>query len=133
MNRQSGYRHVRSIRRFKQRWPIRGSVTPSAQPDWRTFETQLQEMETAVQGLRQRFDAVQAALQEKQQLEAQVRSPQTDAATLKQLQQRLDELELELESTLFSWRSLLEPFWQAVRFGGLGILLGWLLRGFVSR
>lgn len=136
MNRQSGYRSVRShaARRFHQRWTTRGSVTPSsAQPDWRIFETQLREIETAVQVLRQRFEGVQTALQEKQQLEDQLRSPQTDTATLKQLKQRLEELELELESALFDWRSLLEPFWQAVRFGGLGILIGWLLRGFANR
>jgi len=49
-------------------------------------------------------------------------------AELKQIQEQLEIIELNLESSLFSWRSLKEPFWQAVRFGGLGIIIGWLLK-----
>lgn len=49
-------------------------------------------------------------------------------AELKQIQQQLEALEVALESQLFSWSGLKEVFWQAVRFGGLGIVVGWLLR-----
>ena len=37
---------------------------------------------------------------------------------------RLEELDLLLESRLLN---LWEPFWQAVRFGGLGVAIGWFL------
>ncbi|MDY6780947.1 MAG: hypothetical protein SW833_00020 [Cyanobacteriota bacterium] len=47
---------------------------------------------------------------------------------LQHLQQELDTLELNLESRLFSWRSFSQPFWQAIRFGGLGVVIGWLLK-----
>ncbi|HHP7229723.1 MAG TPA: hypothetical protein ACFCUY_02560 [Xenococcaceae cyanobacterium] len=42
---------------------------------------------------------------------------------LKQLLQELETLEIDLESAL-----LPDLFWQAVRFGGLGIVIGWLLK-----
>jgi hypothetical protein len=51
---------------------------------------------------------------------------------LKQIKTRLEETELALESQLFSWGGLREVFWQAVRFGGLGIVVGWLLRGWAG-
>jgi ATP-dependent Lon protease len=54
-------------------------------------------------------------------------------AELKQIQEQLEAIELNLESQLFTWRSLKEPFWQAVRFGGLGIVVGWILRWLVAR
>ena len=42
---------------------------------------------------------------------------------LRDLEQQLSELEINLESVL-----LPDLFWQAVRFGGLGIAIGWLLK-----
>jgi len=41
-------------------------------------------------------------------------------------------LETNLESQLFSWTSLKRPFWQIIRFGGLGVVIGWLLRSCVG-
>ncbi|AFY38815.1 hypothetical protein Lepto7376_2541 [[Leptolyngbya] sp. PCC 7376] len=38
---------------------------------------------------------------------------------------RIQDLELKLESKLLKWQ---EPFWQIVRFTGIGILIGWILR-----
>jgi len=49
-------------------------------------------------------------------------------AELQRLQQEIDALDLNLESRLFRWRSFQQPFWQAVRFGGLGVAIGWLLK-----
>ncbi len=49
---------------------------------------------------------------------------------LKQLEAELESIELNLESHLFTWSSLKEPFWQAIRFGGVGVILGWLLKAF---
>ena len=46
---------------------------------------------------------------------------------LKHLIQELEELEINLESVL-----LPDLFWQAVRFGGLGIVIGWLLKSWAG-
>ncbi|NJK76462.1 MAG: DUF2203 domain-containing protein [Microcoleus sp. SU_5_6] len=51
---------------------------------------------------------------------------------LREIEQELETIELNLESSLFSWGSLKQPFWQAVRFGGLGILIGWILKSYVG-
>ncbi len=48
-------------------------------------------------------------------------------AELAQLEEAVDRFELDLASRLFSWHHLQEPFWQAVRYGGLGLVGGWLL------
>ncbi|KGF73246.1 hypothetical protein DO97_01045 [Neosynechococcus sphagnicola sy1] len=102
-----------------------------------TFEQALGEVEQELQALKERYTQVQQA--ELQQAELQLRlqaitqeqqaedRPQLKVE-LKQIQQQLEVLELDLESRLFNWRSLREPFWQAVRFGGLGVTLGWLLK-----
>ena len=42
---------------------------------------------------------------------------------LRDIEQQLSELEINLESVL-----LPDLFWQAVRFGGFGIAIGWLLK-----
>ncbi|ASC73456.1 hypothetical protein XM38_044230 [Halomicronema hongdechloris C2206] len=47
-------------------------------------------------------------------------------------QQRLAAIEADLASQLWSWRQLQEPFWQAVRFGGLGLIVGWVLRSWAG-
>ncbi len=50
---------------------------------------------------------------------------------LKQLQEisdRLEQIEGEMESRLISWSSFREPFWQIVRFVGIGIIIGVILR-----
>ena len=51
---------------------------------------------------------------------------------LREIEQELETIELNLESSLFSWGSMKQPFWQAVRFGGLGILIGWILKSYVG-
>ena len=54
---------------------------------------------------------------------------------LKQLQEisdRLEQIEGDLESRLLSWSSFREPFWQIVRFGGIGIIIGVILRSCVN-
>ena len=51
---------------------------------------------------------------------------------LREIEKELETIELNLESRLFSWASIIEPFWQAVRFGGLGILIGWILKSYAG-
>jgi hypothetical protein len=50
---------------------------------------------------------------------------------LKQLQElgeQLEQIEADLESRLLSWSSFRETFWQIVRFVGIGIIIGVVLR-----
>lgn len=55
---------------------------------------------------------------------------QHSAQEVIRLQEAADNFEMELASRVVSWQHLQEPFWQAVRFGGLGLLLGWVLAWF---
>ncbi|BAQ64852.1 hypothetical protein [Geminocystis sp. NIES-3709] len=48
------------------------------------------------------------------------------------LEQELTQIEIRLESELFKWSSLNEPFWQIVRFVGIGIIIGWFLKTYSS-
>ena len=52
---------------------------------------------------------------------------QLDAVT-----EQLEQIEADLESRLLSWSSFREPFWQIVRFVGIGIIIGVILRGCAS-
>jgi chromosome segregation ATPase len=47
---------------------------------------------------------------------------------IQELSDRLEEIEADLESRLLSWSSFREPFWQIVRFVGIGIIVGVILK-----
>lgn len=105
------------------------------------LDAELRQIEQSVQELRDRHTQVTTALQAQQTLKVQqarlqheLRQHRTETLKqeLAQVKSRMEELELTLESQLFSWGSLSEPFWQAVRFGGLGLLIGWFLRAAVG-
>ncbi len=51
---------------------------------------------------------------------------------LKTLQDQIAELDLALESRLFAESGFNEVFWQAVRFGGIGVVIGWLLERWIG-
>ncbi|MDX2254839.1 MAG: hypothetical protein NW214_04930 [Pseudanabaenaceae cyanobacterium bins.39] len=59
---------------------------------------------------------------------SQVSDQQTYKQELQVISDRLEQIESELESRLISGSSLRETFWQIVRFGGLGIVIGLILR-----
>lgn len=85
------------------------------------------EQNQALQGqLRQRAAELTQELRRTPSYERSRRQPLRDE--LRHIQEQLDTIELNLESQLFSFSSLKEPFWQAVRFGGLGIVIGWILK-----
>ncbi|MEM6436512.1 MAG: hypothetical protein AAF773_22085 [Cyanobacteria bacterium P01_D01_bin.115] len=106
-----------------------GAFSPSSSDqDWQTFDADLTQLETSVAVLRQRFEQQRALLQQQRQIEQQLQMPGLSAQEIGNLQHRLEALELQLESQLFDWQALQEPFWQAVRFGGIGIVLGWILK-----
>lgn len=129
----------RRLRRWRQqqrrdRWHTKGGFAPSSpESDWHGFDAALTQLETSVQVLRQRFERVRELEAQQAQIERQMQVSGLSPEALKQLQQRLHDLEMQLESHLFDWRSLREPFWQAVRFGGLGLIIGWILHAIASR
>ena len=101
----------------------------------------LREAEETLLRLKARHAQIQLDQQRQQELQHRLedtrqglRRDRTPAlkAELKEIQQQLDEIEVALESQLFSWGGLKEIFWQAVRFGGLGVLIGWMLRSWAG-
>ena len=116
-------------------------------PDQLSFEQLLQEVEQSLLALKDRYAQVQTDQQRQQELQQRQRDLQRQTkgsgrrnsdrpssrqaelrAELKKVQQQLEELEVALESQLFSWGGLKEVFWQGVRFGGIGMILGWVLK-----
>lgn len=128
------------------------SGSESSQPDTGAdeFEQALSELERSLQSLKARYAQVQQDLQRQTQLQQRLKQVQREGngtslpqmqGELRQIKEQLKELEAELESRLLSdsdlmtlfwqgWRRGLmgEPFWQVVRFGGLGVVLGWILK-----
>ena len=105
------------------------------------FERMLYDVERSLVDLKERYAQVRLDLQRQAELQQHLkqvkkelngkRSPRLKAE-LKQIQEQLEALEVNLESQLFSWKSIKEPFWQAVRFGGLGVIVGWILKWLVA-
>ncbi|HEY9597737.1 MAG TPA: DUF2203 domain-containing protein [Cyanophyceae cyanobacterium] len=101
------------------------------------FEQAFADLEQSLQGLKERYEQVQRDRTSRDELQQrrddirrelrQTNNRQALRAQLKQIQEQLETIELNLESRLF-WGNLKEPFWQAVRFGGLGIVIGWVLK-----
>jgi ATP-dependent Lon protease len=102
----------------------------------------LEEAERSLIALKQRYAQVQhdwqqqAELQQRlKQVKKQLRKPQVPIALkveLRQIKEQLEAIEINLESQLFTWSSLKEPFWQAVRFGGLGVVVGWIIKSYAG-
>ena len=103
----------------------RGSVGGPPE-DARSLAELMQQLEGLEARLYQLKTGISNLLQ-LQQIEAA--TPREDAQRSTQdvahLQEAADAFELELASRVVSWQHLQEPFWQAVRFGGLGLLAGW--------
>ncbi len=101
--------------------------------DVEEFERSLADVEQALIDLKQRYTQVQqdlgrqSELRRLEQIKQESRLPQLKTE-LRQIREQLEAIEINLESRLFSWGSLREPFWQAVRFGGLGVVVGWILK-----
>lgn len=105
------------------------------------FIQALEAVERSLVALKERYTQIQVDRQRQAELRhrredvrASVRQnplPQLKKE-LREIEQELETIELNLESSLFSWGSMKQPFWQAVRFGGLGILIGWILKSYVG-
>ena len=108
------------------------SLDSSVDPGVDSIATDIISIETELAALKARYAQVQAdeALQitlQAQHSELSNVHPVTPdtQAELKALTTQLDEIEMRLESRLLSWLGIRQYFWQIVRFGGAGLLLGW--------
>ncbi|BAZ66620.1 MAG: hypothetical protein KME28_22205 [Pelatocladus maniniholoensis HA4357-MV3] len=115
--------------------PQKPSEPPQEDNQKLDFEQELLEVERSLVGLKERHQQVLRDRRQQKQLQyklyklSQDKKPTPEIeAELRQIQQQLEVLEVCLESQLFSWRSFREPFWQAIRFGGLGVIIGWILK-----
>jgi hypothetical protein len=99
------------------------------------FDREIAELEQRISTLKHRQTDTLLAAQEQIVLVRQrneLKQKGTNRPEVKQelqmIRSRLDELDLALESRLLNeWELMWEPFWQAVRFGGLGIAIGWFI------
>ncbi len=91
-----------------------------------SFESSLKETADEFLLLRDRFFAVRRAKAKYEQATS-ADLANLPAEELAQMQDRIEALKVTLESQLLSWREIQEPFWQIVRFGGLGLVAGWFL------
>ncbi|MFM7363373.1 MAG: hypothetical protein ACKO11_02475 [Cuspidothrix sp.] len=103
------------------------------------FEQELEELETSLRFLKDRYAQVQKDQQQKAQWQQELKNLKQNRnqspgmkTELTRLQKQLETIEINLESRLFSWTCLKRPFWQAVRFGGLGVIIGWLLKSWLG-
>lgn len=122
--------------------PPQDSDMPDVQKeDVEGVERSLADVEQLLVNLKERY--VQVQYDQQRQVELQQRLKQVNKelrhkkriqlkVELQQIKEQLEAIEVNLESQLFSWGSLKEPFWQAVRFGGLGIIVGWILKSWAG-
>lgn len=104
------------------------------------FEETLEETQQSLNALKERYFQVKEALETKEELQqlqvklTQEKNPKEHPlkTQLHQIQQQIDQIELTLESRLFQWNQLAEPFWLIVRFLGLGIVIGLILAHFLN-
>lgn len=91
-----------------------------------SFEKDLKQTADDFLMLRDRFFAIRRAKATYEKLATSDLS-NLPSEELARLQERIEALKVTLESHLLSWRQIQEPFWQVVRFVGLGIAIGWFL------
>ena len=99
------------------------------------FDREIALLEQTLSALKQRQVEIEVAQQEQIVLERQRNELKHKGSQrlgvqqeLAQIRSRLEQLDLTLESRLLNeWKLMWEPFWQAVRFGGLGIAIGWFI------
>ncbi|NJN60186.1 MAG: DUF2203 domain-containing protein [Coleofasciculaceae cyanobacterium RL_1_1] len=105
----------------------------------REFVKEFEAIAESLAALDARYRQIQRDRQQRDQLHAELqaithvnrrsesRSGSGDRDQLAQIRDQLEQLELNLESSLFSWSGLREPVWFGLRYGSLGFILGWLL------
>lgn len=118
---------MKLLRRSRQRTPH----LPSDE-ELNAFEGALKETADEFLKLRDRFFAIRRAKAKYEQATSGDLA-ELPAEELAQLQDRIEALKVTLESHLLSWREVQEPFWQMVRFGGLGLVVGWFLHAWIAK
>lgn len=100
------------------------------------IETQIINLEASLEKVKQRYQQIKIdsakrdeLIIEKKAVEEELANNHQDSlkSELNYIKNELAEIEVRLESDLFKWSNLSEPFWQAVRFLGIGIVIGWIL------
>ncbi|WP_072619833.1 hypothetical protein [Spirulina major] len=100
------------------------------------FEQAIAAADAALRELKERFAQVlqdQNTLTELQSDRQRIKTEKPPAwkTELAHIEAQIETIALNLESRLIQWQSFKEPFWQTVRFGGLGFILGWLLHSWL--
>lgn len=118
------------------------SIQPNSQPeDLGEFSLMLADVERSLVALKQRYTQVQQDLKRQAELQQRLKQVKPELrrnhvselkSELQQIKEQLETIEINLESQMFSWGSLREPFWQAIRFGGLGVVVGWILKSYAG-
>lgn len=124
------------------------SQSESNQPEseYGEFEAALYDTERSLRELQERYQQIRQAQQRQAEIQQSLQkipfqeklpSPRLEKQ-LQSLQDELQELSIILESRLLSDEEnqglmfaqvlFIEIFWQIVRFGGIGVILGWLLK-----
>lgn len=107
------------------------------------FSEALEEAEITLKQIRDRYQEIKTAQLEKSQLEQTLSHLQRDInqktqveqsittleAEVAQVQAQIQSLSITLESQLWKWQ---EPFWQFIRFFGLGFAFAFLLQKLAS-
>ena len=105
------------------------------------FSLMLADVERSLVALKQRYTQVQQDLKRQAELQQRLKQVKPELrrnhvselkSELQQIKEQLETIEINLESQMFSWGSLREPFWQAIRFGGLGVVVGWILKSYAG-
>ena len=121
---------------YQSAHPQRGAIDPESASN---PEATMAELAHQAHDLETRIQHLKAGIHNLGQLEqAQTHpAPPEDRAIaqaeLAQLQKAVDDFEVALASRVLGWQLFQEPFWQAVRYGGLGLVLGWLLHWLLQR
>lgn len=103
-----------------------GSIGDTPEPSPRSLAELMHQLERLEARLHQLKAGVANLIQLQQlDIDAPAADVQRSVVELAHFQEDADSFEMELASRVVSWQHLKEPFWQAVRFGGLGLLFGW--------
>jgi hypothetical protein len=115
-------------------------------PDlWQEIELEIQATKELLTSVQQKFNKARITDSDRHKLNLQqqeieiklktklnLKQRQELKAELQTIQTRIDDIDTAIAAQLITWSSFKEPFWQIVRFGGLGFLLGVLVKGCVG-
>ena len=127
-DRRNGERQPHAAR-STQSGKVSRTLSPEALAE---FEETLRNVDQALRQLKRRYVEIRRAQTQRTQLMAKAQQSDLPTAELLAINQQIEQLEATLESKLFHWTQLKEPFWQIIRFGGLGMILGWILKSCAS-